>query len=103
MKPGMMLVTAILVAIALVVAALWGWQMAPDLALDWGAARPELGAWAVRSAAVAAFAGGQVVLLIFVAGKIYRRGAFDAVIGLTAAVVFALAAVSAVACGLAGG
>jgi len=88
--------------IALVVAGLWGWQEARDMVLDWGAARPEVAAWAVRSAAVAAVAIAQVLLVTAVAGRFFRRRAVDDLIRLAAGVVFALAAVTAIACGLAG-
>ena len=88
---------------ALVVAGLWAWQGAPDMALDWGAGRPEVATWAIRSAAVAVIAAAQVVLLALVAGRIFqRRGTFDTVLTFTAVAVVALASVSAVACGLAG-
>jgi hypothetical protein len=87
----------------LVVVGVWGWQQAQDLVLDhWNAARPELAESAVRSAAIALVALAQVIVLIFVAGRIYRRGTLDSVLTLTAAVVFALASVGAIACGLAG-
>ena len=89
--------------IALVVAGLWGWQEARDMVLDWGAGRPEVAAWAVRSAAVAAIAFAQVVLVTAVAGRVFRRrGMIDDIMRLTAGLVCALAVVTAIACGLAG-
>lgn len=87
-------------AIVLIVAALWAWQAGPHLALD--ADRPDVALWAVRSAAVAAGALAQGLAVALVLGNLYRRGRLDAAIGVTAAVVFAVSLVSAVALGLAG-
>jgi len=92
---------ALIVACGLIVLGLWTWEGASDLALDWGASRPQVAAWAMRSAAVAALAGGQVLLLVLVAGRVYRRGLFDVAMTFTASVVFAIALVSAAACALA--
>lgn len=93
---------AVLLAAALVVAGLWGWQQAQDIVLDhWIAGRPDLAAWAVRIGSVAAIALAQIVLVAFVAGRMYRRGILDSVLTVTAGIVFALAAVGAIACGLA--
>jgi hypothetical protein len=58
--------------------------------------------WAVRSAAVAAIAGAQIILMSWLIGRIYRRGTFDSVMTFAATAVLALAAVSAIACGFAG-
>jgi hypothetical protein len=96
-------IPAAVVAAATVVAGMWAWQQAQDLVLDYGAAgRPDIEAWAIRSAAVAAIALAQVILLTLVVGRFYRRGVFDAVLALTSVIVFALATAGAVACGLAG-
>lgn len=93
---------AIVVSAALVVAGLWAWQGAQDVVLDhWVAARPDLAQWAVRIAAIAAIALAQVILAAFVAGRVYRRGILDSVLTITAGIVFALASVGAIACGLA--
>src|SRR5690349_13273140 len=103
MRYGWVTIAAALFAAGLVVFGLWAWQSAPDIAIEsWGAARPEVAAWAVRSGAVAAVAAAQAILMSLVAGRVYRRGAFDAIIGLAAGAIFAIALVSAVACGLAG-
>lgn len=86
--------------IILMVAALWAWQAGPHLTFD--ADRPDVALWAVRSAAVAAAALAQGLAVALVLGNLYRRGRLDAALGLTAAAVFAIALVSAVALGLAG-
>ena len=92
-----------LVAGAMVVAGIWAWQQSQDLVLDhWNAGRPELAEWAIRSAAIAAVALAQVTVVTFVAGRIYSRRTLDSVLTFTAAVVFALASVGAICCGLAG-
>ncbi|HEY2588523.1 MAG TPA: hypothetical protein VGI81_22470 [Tepidisphaeraceae bacterium] len=91
-----------MVSVALVVAVLWAWQGAQDVVLDhWVANRPDLAEWAVRIAAIAAIALAQMMLAAFVAGRVYRRGILDSVLTVTAGIVFALASIGAVACGLA--
>jgi len=92
----------ILFSATAVVAGLWYGQQSQDLVLDWGLGRPNVAVWAVRSAAVAAIAAAQVILLVPVIGGIYRRGTADTVAAYTAAVIFALASVSAIACGFLG-
>ena len=95
--------TGAFVSVALTVLALWAWQHAAEVAGDGGAARPYVAKWAVRSAAVAAAAAAQGVLLVAVVGRVYaRRGALDDVLRLSALLVFTVATVSAVALGLAG-
>ena len=92
-----------LLAGAMVLAGIWAWQQAQDLVLDhWNAGRPDLAEWAISSAAIAIVALAQIIILTFVAGRIYSRRTIDSVLTLTASVVFALASVSAIACGLAG-
>jgi hypothetical protein len=88
-------------SIVLMIAALWAWSRAG--ALSASATRPEVEQWAVRSAAVGVAAVAQLVLLTFVAGKLYqqRRLATDA-LRLSAGLVAGIALVSAVALGLAG-
>ena len=74
-----------------------------EVAGDGGMSRPYVAKWAVRSAAVAAAAAAQGVLLVAVVGRVYaRRGALDDVLRLSALLVFTVATVSAVALGLAG-
>src|SRR5580698_9192879 len=87
-------------AIGLMMAALWAWQIGPHLAFD--ADRPDVTLWAVRSAAVAAAALAQAVLLLLVLGSLYRRRRLDVALGVTTAAIFTIALVSAVALGLAG-
>ena len=89
-----------LTAIVLMVAALWAWQTGPHLAFD--ADRPDVVLWAFRSAAVAAAALAQAVLLLLVLGSLYRRRRLDVALGVTTAAIFTIALVSAVALGLAG-
>jgi hypothetical protein len=90
-------------ASGMVVAAIWGWQQSQDLVLDhWNAGRPELAEWAIRSAAIAVVALAQIIVLTFVAGRIYFRRTLDSALTVTAGVVVALATVGAIACGLAG-
>jgi hypothetical protein len=102
---------AALIAVALVVAALWGWNEAGRLAMFWK--RPDVGEWGIRSGAVSGAAAAQVLLLAFVAGKLFRRNRVAGptmprrdVLGtglkIGAGVVCAGALVSAVALGLAG-
>jgi hypothetical protein len=92
-------------AVALMVLGLWAWQHAAEVATDTlgSTAQPYVAKWAVRSAAIAAAAAAQAVLLTAVVGRVYgRQGALDAVLRLSALLVFAVALVSAVALGLAG-
>jgi hypothetical protein len=102
MRNAILLMSAAVLAGAMVVGGLWAWQSAGDLALDWEVGRPEVTAWAVRSAAVAAVAAAQVILLAVVGGRLYGRRTFDAALTVAAIAVFALASVGAVACRLAG-
>jgi hypothetical protein len=88
-------------SVVLVVAALWAWGHAPQLADN--AHRPEVALWAARCAAVGLATGAQVMLLTLVTGGIYRRRRLsDDVMRLTAALVCTLALVSAAALALAG-
>ena len=92
-----------LVTVVMMVAALYGWRHAADLAGDWGASRPYVAALGVRSGAVALAAAAQVVLLTLVVGRLFaRRQLVDEVLRLAAGLVAALAVVSAIALGLAG-
>lgn len=102
MRITTILLSALLAGV-MVVAGVWAWQQAQDLVLDhWNAGRPELAEWAIRSAAVAVVALAQVIIMLFVAGRVYQRRTLDSVLTFTAGVVFALALVGAIACGLAG-
>lgn len=95
--------TAAVFAAGLIVVALWAWQSASDIAIEyWGAGRPEVAAWSVRSAAVSVIAAAQAIAVAFVAGRVFRRGAFDTALVFTAGALFAVGLVSALACGVAG-
>ena len=96
------MVCGVVAGVALVVAGLWACQEGRDLALDWGATRPDVAAWAIRSAAIAAIALAQVLFITCVTARIFRRRVFDDVLGFAGGVVFALATVTAVACEVAG-
>lgn len=86
-------------AVALMVLCLWGWQHAGELAQ--AAGQPRLGRWAVQCAAIAVGALAQVILLTMVIGRIYQRQLVDDLLQVSAAVVLAVALVSAVALALA--
>ena len=100
------------IGVALVVAALWSWNEAARLAMFWKS--PDIGAWAIRSAAVAAVAGAQALLLMCVASQGFprrsraeghhasRRDVFATGLKLGAGLICAGAMVSAVALGFAG-
>jgi hypothetical protein len=79
---------------------LWAWQTAPHLALD--ADKPEVVLWAVRTAAIAAGALAQTVLLVFVVGNLYRTRLLDVLLRFLTATVFAVSLISAIALGLVG-
>jgi len=89
-------------AVLLVMAGLWAWQGAADWVLDWGADRPQVAAWALRSAGIAAVAAAQMILLTGVVTRFYRRGKFDTVVASASAFVFALALAGAIVCGFTG-
>jgi hypothetical protein len=90
----------LIVSTGLVLISLWAWQEAPHLQLD--ADRPEVILWAVRTAAIAAGALAQTVMLVLVVGNIYRTRAVDVLLRFMTGMVFAVALVSAIALGLAG-
>ena len=89
-------------AIGLLLLGLYAWRHAGQIVEGWDPARPTVAAWAVRSAAVAAAAGAQLLLLTLVTRQLYRRQLVDDVLGLSAGLVAALAVVCAIALGLAG-
>ncbi len=64
-------VVGAMIAIALVVVALWGWGQSKELVRK--ADDPQLAAWAVKSAAIAALSAAQVLGLTLVVGVFYRR------------------------------
>lgn len=96
----LVMLLASLAAVASVVAGLWAWQRAAELSS--GASRPDAVAWAVRSAAVAAVAAGQALVLSQVVGRVYDRRPLDDVLRVSAVTVCLVALVSAVSLGLAG-
>jgi len=87
-----------LVAIALVVAALWGWSAANHLVDK--SNEPGMALWAVRSGAIAAFAAAQVLGLAFVAGPFYGQNRTSDLFGLAAGIVCGLALLCAMTLGL---
>ncbi len=90
-----------LATITLVFLSLWGWRHAAELVAE-HATRPYVAAWAVRSAAIAAAASAQAILLTLVVGGIYPRRLSDDVLRVLAGLVGSIALVSAIALGLAG-
>jgi hypothetical protein len=91
---------AAMIATIMMVAAMWTWQQASHLAFD--ADQPDVVLWAARSAAIAAAAMAQGIILFLVVGRVYRTRAIDLVLRLIAASVFAVALISAVVLALAG-
>jgi small ligand-binding sensory domain FIST len=73
------------VAVALVVVGLWGWASAAQLAS--GSDKPALAVWSVRSAAVAALAGAQVLGLTFLVGAVRGRDRSAEIMKLVASAV----------------
>jgi hypothetical protein len=94
------MVAAAVATIALIVAALWTWAHAWQIA-DL-ASRPLVAVWAARCGAVALAAAAQVLLLSLVVSVIYRRGLVDQMLRLAAALTCTLAVVGAAALALAG-
>jgi hypothetical protein len=84
-----------LVALALLLGALWGWGQAARIADN--AHSPQIALWAVRSAAVAAVAGAQVLVLSCIVGAVYRRGRMDELFRLVAGAVCTVALIGAIA------
>ena len=100
-------VFAALLALALLVTALWAWRRGEALASAWGVSNLAVVTWAVRCGAVALGAAAEGLLAWLVIGGIWRRQVrqrdpFALALGLSAALVFMLSAASAVALGLAG-
>ncbi len=92
--------TGALAAICLVVAALWCWGRAWQIAES--AHRPDVAVWAVRSGALSALAAAQVLVITCAVGALYRRRPVDQMLRLLAGLVATIALVSAVALALAG-
>ena len=91
-----------LAACALVIAGLYFWQRADDWALDWGAIRPDLASWSVRSAGIGAIAAAQAIFIPAVVWKVYRRGNADSIMAIAATSLFILTCAAAVAFNFAG-
>jgi hypothetical protein len=89
-----------LAALSMVVAGLWSWNDASNLAAQ--TTRPDVTLWALRSAGVCLGAAAQAMILTFIVSRIYRRDLFVDVLRLFAGVIAAVALVSAIALGLAG-
>jgi len=86
-------------AVGLMLFAMWVWFDAAELAL--ASERPEILRWAVRALSIAAAAGAQIIVLTLVVGRLYSsRSAHDG-LRLTAALICCIAAVTAAALGLA--
>ncbi|HZL37305.1 MAG TPA: hypothetical protein VFC78_18440 [Tepidisphaeraceae bacterium] len=98
----LIIVFATACAVTLMVVAFWAWQGSADWASDWQLERPQAAAWAVRSAAIAAAALAQFLIVRCVVGSAYRRRFLDDVLCLGSAVASAIALVSAAALALAG-
>jgi hypothetical protein len=95
------MVAAGVLALSLMVLALWAWGQAG--ALTAYATRPEVARWAVRSAAVSAGAIAHLLVLSVVIGQLTeRRSVAASVMRITAGLVGSIALVSAIALGLAG-
>jgi len=87
-------------SVALMVLGLWAWLHAAELATE--AREPYAAKWAVKSAALAAGAAAQAVLLVMVVGRLYRRHLVDDVFRVAAVVVFLAALAAALVLGMAG-
>lgn len=87
-----------IVAVTLVIAGFWGWMSAGRLTEHAG--RPELAAWAVRGAAIAALAGAQVLGMTFIVDAIYARDRWGETIRLAAGLVCTAGLISALGLGL---
>ena len=90
-------------ATALVVAGLWTWQGALELAVDLDTAHPEMAAWAVRSAGAASIALAQLLLLQFVCERFYDRRTSDRVLKWGCGVICLFAALLSLSLGIAAG
>ena len=91
-----------LAACALVIIGLCFWQRADDWVLDWGASRPDLAAWAVRSAGIGMIAAAQAIFIPSVLWSFWRRGRADSVFAMGATGLFVLTCAAAVAFNFAG-
>ncbi|HEX8341141.1 MAG TPA: hypothetical protein VF624_09555 [Tepidisphaeraceae bacterium] len=95
----MTVIFGVVLTIGLMVAALLAWFHAPVYAS--AAERPDVLRWAVRSFAVAAAAGAQVIAFSLIVGPRQRSGAGNLGLRLLAGIVCCAAAVSGAALGVA--
>jgi FtsH-binding integral membrane protein len=100
MLRALLMMFGILVTVAMLEVALWTWHHAGGIVIGWS--DPAIGVWAVRIAALSLAAAAQVVVMLAVVGKVYQRRALGSAFTICAAMFFTLAAVGAVALGLAG-
>jgi hypothetical protein len=89
-------------ACVLVITGLYFWQRADDWSLDWAASRPDLAAWAVRTAGIGMIAAAQAIFIPAVVWSFYRRGRADSVMVIGATGLFVLTCAAAVAFNFAG-
>lgn len=90
---------AAVVGVAAVAGALWAWGYSGAWAQRAG--RPELAVWGVRLAAVALFAGAQVVFGLLVLPGFFRQSRFESGYALACGLLGALAIGGAVVIGAA--
>ncbi|CAN5437792.1 hypothetical protein BH10PLA1_BH10PLA1_04160 [soil metagenome] len=90
-----------LVAMTMMIAALWLWQYAPAAAMQYRVAERSVFAMAGRCAAVALIAAAQWLIISSVVGAVYRTSRLDRAFCRVAGLVCGVAMISAVALGLA--
>jgi hypothetical protein len=95
------LVLGFAVSVVLLIAALWGWQNADSIVMQWRMTG-ESAAWGARCAAVGLAAAAQVVMLSVIGRWVYGRDLVSDILRLCGVLVFMLAGVTAVALALAG-
>jgi hypothetical protein len=100
---AIVILAAAIAAMAMMVAALWAWQNAPDMVADWDVLRPGQMVWAIRTAAIATAALAQVVIFGVVAGQIFSRRTSDQAVVIGSAIVFVVAVIAAVILAVGGG
>ena len=91
-----------LVAMTMMILALWLWQYAPAAAMQYRVAQRSVFAMGGRCAAVALIAAAQWLIVSSVVGSVYRPGRLDRAFCGVAGVICGVAMISAVALGLAG-
>jgi hypothetical protein len=88
--------------VGLIVLGLWGWQRAEAIVTLMGWEKRTISAWSVRCAAAALISAAEVILMLLVVERVYRRDAFCGLVKLSALLALMVCTVSAVALGLAG-